>query len=70
MKINFDSGENLPLNKTIEIPIVTTVIKAVFHENIKYYTQAFLDECPYKQKVKMNFKKLLFKIVWVNILTI
>ena len=37
MKIKFDSDENLPLNKTIEIPIVTIVIRAVFHENNKFY---------------------------------
>ena len=37
MKIKFDSDENLPLNKTIEIPIVTIAIRAVFHENSKFY---------------------------------
>ena len=31
MKSKFDSDNNLPLNKTIEIPIVTIVIRAVFH---------------------------------------
>ena len=30
MKIKFDSDDNLPLNKTIEIPIVTIVARAVF----------------------------------------
>ena len=30
MKIKFDSDDNLPLNKTIEIPIVTIVVRAVF----------------------------------------
>ena len=33
MKINFDSGDNLPLNKTVEIPIVAIVLRVVFHEN-------------------------------------
>ena len=41
MKIKFDSDENLPLNKTIEIPIVAIVVRAVFHENNKYYQQVF-----------------------------
>ena len=41
MKIKFDSDDNLPLNKTIEIPVVTIVIRAVFHENSKYYPQVF-----------------------------
>ena len=33
MKIKFDSDDNLPLNKTMEIPIVAIVARAVFHEN-------------------------------------
>ena len=44
MKIKFDSDDNLPLNEKIEIPIVpivTIVIRAVFHENNKYYPQGF-----------------------------
>ena len=48
MKTKFDSDDNLPLNKTIEIPIVTIVVRAVFHENNKYYPHVFLDECLYK----------------------
>ena len=41
MKTKSDSDDNLPLNKTIEIPIVTIVVRAVFHENNKYYPQDF-----------------------------
>ena len=42
MKINFDSNKNLLLNKTIEIPIKTIVIRAIFHEKKnKYYPQVF-----------------------------
>ena len=48
MKIKFDSDDNLPLNKTIEIPMKTIVVRAVFQENNKYYPQVFLDECLYK----------------------
>ena len=47
-KIKFDSDDNLPLNKRIEIPIVTIVLRAVFQENNKHYSQVFLDECLYK----------------------
>ena len=50
MKIKFDSDDNLPLNKTIELPIVTIVVRAVFHENRKYNSQVFLDERLYKEK--------------------
>ena len=48
MKIKFDSDDNLPLNKTIEIPMKTIVVRAVFQENNKYYPQVFLDQCLYK----------------------
>ena len=43
MKIKFNSDDELPLNKKIEIPTMTTVVRAVFHENNKYYPQIFLD---------------------------
>ena len=33
MKIKFHSDDVLPLNKTVEIPIVTVVTIGVFHEN-------------------------------------
>ena len=51
MKIKFDLNVNLPLNKTIEIPVMTIVARAVFHENNKILSTAevFLDECLYKQ---------------------
>ena len=48
MKIKFDLDNNLPLNKMIEIPIVTIVVRALFHKNSKYYPQVFLDDCLYK----------------------
>ena len=37
MQIKFNSDDILSLNKTIEIPIVAIVGRAVFHENNKYY---------------------------------
>ena len=48
MKIKFNSDDELPLNKTIEIPIMIIVARDSFHENKKYYSQVFLDECLYK----------------------
>ena len=36
MKIKFHSGDSLPLNKTMEIPIMTIVVKVVFHKNNNY----------------------------------
>ena len=45
MKIKFNSDDELPLNKLIEIPSMIIVVRAVFKENSKYYPQVFLDEC-------------------------
>ena len=48
MKIKFNSDDELPLNKTIEILRMIIVVRAAFHENNKYYPKRFLDECLYK----------------------
>ena len=39
IKIKFDSDDELPLNKTIEIPTIATVVRAIFPKNNKYYPQ-------------------------------
>ena len=41
MRIKFDTDDKLPLNKTIKISIITIVVRAIFHENKKYYPQVF-----------------------------
>ena len=56
MKIKFNSDNELPLNKTIEIHKMRTVVRAIVHGNNiiiniiswKAYPQVFLDECVYK----------------------
>ena len=48
MKIKFYSGNELPLNKTIEIPAMAIVVRDIFHQNNKYYPQGFLDKWQYK----------------------
>ena len=48
IKINFDSDDELPLNKTIEIPVMVIVVRAILYENNKYYPQVLLDECLYE----------------------
>ena len=50
MKIKFDSDDELPLNKMMEIRSMIIIVRAVFHENNKYYPQVFFDECLYKLK--------------------
>ena len=48
MKIKLNSNDELPLNNTVEIHSMIIVVRAVFHENNKYYSQVSLDECLYK----------------------
>ena len=45
---NESKETKLPLSKTIEIPAMIIAVKAVFHENNKYYPHVFLDEYLYK----------------------
>ena len=70
-------NHNLPLNKTIEIPIVAIdipiVIRAVFHENNKYYPKVFLYECLYRIYMKSKnelkdiyIKNLVLLFWWYN----
>ena len=48
MKIKFNFDDKLLLNRKVEIPAITIVVRAVFHENNKRYPQVFLGECLYQ----------------------
>ena len=48
MKIKFNSDDELPQNKTIKIHVMVIAVRAVSHENNKYYPQVILDECLYE----------------------
>ena len=39
IKFKFDSDDELSLNKTVGIPMMTIVVRAIFLENNKYYSQ-------------------------------
>ena len=41
MKIKFNSDDDLPLKKTLELDNIITVVTSVFYDNIKYYLQFF-----------------------------
>ena len=45
IKIKFNSDDKLPLNKTIEIPTMAIVVRVIFLENDKCYSQVFLYQC-------------------------
>ena len=45
MKIKFNSDDDLPLKKTLEIRNMIIVARAAFHEDNKNYSHVFLDQC-------------------------
>ena len=47
-KKKFISDDNLPLNKILKLSMFMVIVKYVFEENGKYYSQVFLDECLYR----------------------
>ena len=47
-KIQFNSDDNLPLNKPLKFYQTTVTIRGVFSEGNKLYPQVFLDEALYK----------------------
>ena len=44
MKIQFNSDDNLPLNKQLKFHSTAIIIRSVFEEVGKYYPHVFLDE--------------------------
>ena len=48
MKIKFESDDDLPLGKLINIPVCAIIVKDVFEEDSKYYPQVLLHECFYE----------------------
>ena len=44
MKIKFESNNIFPTDKDVNIHIATIIIRAIFDEDGKYYSQLFLDD--------------------------
>ena len=48
MKIEFDTDDNLPLNKPLKLHMLTIIVRSVFEEDSKFYPQVYLDGCLYE----------------------
>ena len=48
MKIKLNSDDDIPLNKVLNFPTITVIIRNIFEKDDKYYPQSFLDECLYE----------------------
>ena len=51
MKIKFNSDDHLPLNKPLKFHAMTIIIRSVFEEYSKLYSQIFLDDALYELRV-------------------
>ena len=47
-KIEFESNDDLPMNKPIKLRLLTIIIRFVFSEDGKFYPQLLLDEALYE----------------------
>ena len=47
IKIKFESDDDLPLSKILNIPLCVIIVRSVFQKN-KYYPQVYLPECFYE----------------------
>ena len=41
MKIRFESDDDLPLGKILNVPVCVIIVRSVFQEKNKYYSQVF-----------------------------
>ena len=44
-KFNFDTDDDLSLNKSLTFSIMIIVVRSVFEDEGKFYPQVYLDEC-------------------------
>ena len=54
MKIKFESDDDLPISKIINIPMYVIIIRGVFEEDSKYHPKVLLLECFYEHEEDIN----------------
>ena len=62
MKIKFNSDDNLQLNKPLKFHLMTLIIRCVFSEDGKFYSQLFLDNTLYELNIQKNARENSYKI--------
>ena len=60
MKIRSEPDDNLPLNKTMKLQMLTVIVRSVFEEDGEYYPQFFLDQYLYELQKCCNKIELIF----------
>ena len=54
MKIEFNTDDNLPLNKPLKLYLLTIIVRCIFEEDGKFYPQLYLDDCLCELRVASN----------------
>ena len=54
MKKKFESDDDLPLGKLLNILVCGIIVRGVFEEDSKYYPQVLLHECFYEYEENTN----------------
>ena len=49
-QLKFESYDDLPLGKILNIPVCVIIARSFFQENDKYYPQVHLKDCFYEYK--------------------
>ena len=47
-KVKFESDDDLPMNKSVKLRLLTIIIRSVFSEDGKFYPELFLDDALYE----------------------
>ena len=50
-KIKLDSDDDLPLNKPLNLHMLTIIVRSIFEDEAKFYPQVYLDDCLYELRV-------------------
>ena len=51
-KIKLDTNDDLPLNKPLNLHMLTIIVRSVFEDEGKFYPQVYLDGCLYELRVQ------------------
>ena len=54
MNIRFESNDDLPLGKILNMPVCVIIVRAILEENSKYYPQVLFHKCFYEYEENTN----------------
>ena len=45
MKVEFNTDDNSPLNKSLKLHLLTIIVSCIFEDDSQFYSQFYLDDC-------------------------